>query len=181
MYRSAEITSLISPLQELQDRISLEVPAAFIQEESIREADDQKTASYALVYHTREDNDPAGYELDVTAVLDRLAEDVLSSHEVAWNVDYDGRGYGELEASVVVAWPDAKEREASIVRRANDALDVVPLTVYADQDVYNVATDGNTFQILLNGNAVVGDAPSAAFALGAFCLLYTSPSPRDRS
>ncbi|KKN21807.1 hypothetical protein LCGC14_0921640 [marine sediment metagenome] len=172
MHRSAEVTSLISPLQELQDRVSLEVPTSFLKEEGIREADDQMTALYGIVYYAREDNEPQGDELDVAAVVDRLAEDVLSAYEVEWTVQHTGEGRSVLGAVIKVSWPQGqKPKEAAVQRHANDAMTVVPLTIYADQDVYNVATDGNDFQVLLNGNVVIDAAPSAAYALGAMVPL----------
>ena len=174
MYRYAEITSLIYPLQELQDRMSLEVPAAFIKEEGIRESSDQLTAHYGLVYYTHADNDPDGDEMDVQPVLERLAHDVLDAYEVEWTVTNDDRGRNTLSTLITVMWPEELQEDPPTdagLRVANDAVDVVPLTIYADQDVYNVATDGNDFQVLLNGKKVIEAAPSAAYALGAMVPL----------
>lgn len=173
MYRSAEITSLIYPLQELQDRVSLEVPAAFIKEEGIRESGDQQMARYGLMHYTRADNDPDGDEMDVQAIVERLAHEVLDDYEIVWEVTQDERGRNTLYTVITVTWPEEPQEEPFFAEAgyhtANDALDIVPLTVYADQDVYNVATDGNDFQVLLNGKKVLDDAPSAAYALG--CLV----------
>lgn len=173
MHRYAEITSLIYPLQELQDRVSLEIPTAFLKEEGIREATDQLTAKYAVVYYTTADNEPDGDEMDVRAVLERLAKDVMSSYEIVWDIQHDERSRSTQGTTVSVSWPEVPPegpREA-MFRRANDAMDVVPLTIYADQNVYNITTDGNTFQILRNGQPAVQDAPSAQYALGALIPL----------
>lgn len=173
MYRSAEIDSLSLPLQELQDRVSLEVPAGFMQEESIREAGDQQSARYGLIYYLREDNEPDGRRLDIQSIVKRLAEDVLSAYDVVWTISNDGRGRNTQRIDVTVTWPPKEEQEDEFFVGAatNDLLDVVPLTVYADNDVINIATDGNTFQVLVNGQRVLEDAPSAAFALGALVPL----------
>lgn len=164
MYRCAQIESLIYPLQELQDRVSLEIPAAYIKEESIRESTDQQSAKYGISYYETADNEPDGDEMDVTPVLERLAEDVMSGYEVDWDIQHDDRSRSTITTTVSVFWPE-QPREAAF-RQAGDELDVVPLTVYADQNVINIATDGNTFQVLLNGEKVVDDAPSAQYALG---------------
>jgi len=170
MHRYAELTSLLYPLQELQDRISLELPAAFLKAEQIQEATDQKSARYAITYYLTADNEPGGDEVDVQGILERLATDVLDKKEVVWDIRHDEGDSGEYNTVVAVTWPEGgppTEREAS----ATEPYDALPLTTYADQNVYNIATDGNTFFILKNGKAVVEDAPSPAYALGALVPL----------
>lgn len=167
MYRYAEITSLIYPLQELQDRASLEIPAAFVKEEGIRESEDQRVAKYAIVYYRVANNEPAGDEMDVQPVLERLAQDVFSDYEVTWDIQHNERSRDTLETIVTVTWPEGHDAREASLRRADAPYDVFPLTVYADQDVYNVATDGGQFLVLKNGEPIVTDAPSPAYCLGS--------------
>ena len=166
MFRYAEITSLIHPIQELQDRISLEVPAKFIKEESIRESGNQRAAEYEIVSYAVADGAAAGEELDVQAVVERLAHDVFDPYEVEWDIQHRERNPNVFSTALTISFPD-QQRQAATARQANDAQAVVPLTIYADQSVFNVATDGNTFSILLDGTTVLEDAPSAQYALGA--------------
>ena len=168
MYRSAELTSLLYPLQELQDRISLEVPATFLKDERIQESTDQNLARYSIAYYLTADNEPEGDEADIQSIVERLAENVLNDKEVLWDIKHGGSDRGVYETTVSVTWPEGTQpREAS----AAEPYDALPLTTYADQNVYNIATDGNTFFILKNGKAVVEDAPSPAYALGALIPL----------
>lgn len=168
MYRSAEITSLLYPVQELQDRVSLEIPAVFVKEEALRESEDQRVAKYAIVYYRTADNDPAGEKMDILPVLERLADDVMSEYDVVWDIQHNDRSRDTVEAVVTVGWPEGHgtAREASL-READAPYDVFPLTIYCGQDVYNVATDGNQFLVLKNGEPVVDDAPSPAYCLGS--------------
>lgn len=170
MYKYAELTSLLYPLQELQDRISLELPAAFLKAERIQEAADQKSAKYSITYYLTPNNEPDGDVVDVQGILERLAADVLDEKEVVWDIRHSENKQGAHDTVVVVGWPKGSqpaERNAS----ATEPYDALPLTTYADQNVYNIATDGNTFFILKNGKAVVKDAPSPAYALGALVPL----------
>ncbi len=164
MFRYAEITSLIHPVQELQDRISLEVPAKFIQAESIRESDDRRTAEYEII-------STPGSRLDVPGIVEKLAHDVMGPYGIEWDIQHQARGRDASATALTVSLPPAqtahRAARTGAYRQANDAQQVVPLTIYADQDVYNVATDGNTFSVLLNGEVVFKEAPSAQYALGA--------------
>jgi len=178
MQKFAEITSLVYPLQEIQDRASLEIPTEYFREESISESSDQQIAHYRLTYYVRADNDPSGETIDVRAKFDQIVPDVMRNNDYAdmvWEITEDERGRNERGITVTVTWEEDQPQEEPLFtgayRQANDAMSVVPLTVYADQDVYNVATDGNTFQVLHNGKPVVEDAPSAAYALGAMVPL----------
>lgn len=163
MHIYAQIESLIYPLQELQDRVSLEVPAAFVKEESIRESDDQHIATYAITYYGTEDNDPQGESMDVKKVVAQLAKDVMRQYpEIHYETENNERARNTTTTSVIVTWSD---RQASY-RRADAPLKALPLTIYAQEDVYNIASAGGTFSILKNGEAIEDDLPSPAFALG---------------
>lgn len=168
MLRAAEVTSLLSPLQELQDRISLEIPPSFTHEESLSEATDQSNAHYSIIYYLTENNDPDGERMDVKGAVRRLAEDVLTEYEeVEWDIHHDKRSRDTHRLTVTVHWA---EEPTTAAAEAEDGYDVFPLTTYAGQDVYNIATDGNSFVVLSNGHPVV-EAPSAQYALGALVSL----------
>jgi len=167
MYRYAEITSLLFPLQELQDRVSLESPGKFRpKEEGFRESADQQVAHYSIVYYRTIDGEPGSSEVNAEPILERLAEDVFSEYDVDWDIQHSDRSRDTRETVVTVTWLEGSPREAAL-RVADAPYDVFPLTIYADQDVYNVATDGNQFLVLKNGEPVVNDAPSPAYALGS--------------
>ena len=160
-----EIDSLIYPLQELQDRISLEVPAAFIQEESIRESTDQHIAYYSLLYYLKEDNKPDGKTFNVKKVVDRLAKEVLSEKDVMYQITHDEQGRNTREFVVKVTYPEDRPKTASL--RFASKWSPLPFTTYVGEDVYNLATDGASFAVLKNGNVVAENLPSPAYALGA--------------
>lgn len=164
-----QIESLIYPLQELQDRLSLEVPASFIREESIRESADQRKATYSMVHYLTEDNAPDSENpatLDVEPIVDALAEDVLGKYEnIEWDMYTEELSRSTRDTVVSVYWSD-QERTADTEQIGGVPYDVIPLTIYAGDRVYNLATDGNTYVILKDGQVLVEDLPSPAYALG---------------
>lgn len=175
MLRYAELDSLIYLLQELQDRVSLEVPAAFVKEESIREATDQNVAKYSIVYYDTANNEPDGDELDVEPIVDRLAKDVMETYAVDYDVDHVGRSRNSHETVVTVRWDD--QRKAQFRKADVGPTAALPVTIYVGQDVYNLTTDGQTYAILKNGEPVVQAAPSPAYALGAMLGVLQAALP----
>jgi hypothetical protein len=165
-----QIESLIYPLQELQDRLSLEVPASFIREESIRESADQQKATYSMMHYLTEDNAPDDENpatLDVEPIVEALAEDVLGKYEnITWDMYTDELSRSTRDTVVSVYWTDNDTRTAATEQIDGVPYDVVPLTIYAGDRVYNLATDGNSYVILKDGQVLVEDLPSPAFALG---------------
>lgn len=172
MLRLADkIESLIYPLQELQDRLSLEIPASFIREESIRESADQQKAVYSLVHYLTEDNasdseNPA--TLNVEPIIKATAHDVLDAYEnIEWDIFTDDLSRDTKDTVVSVYWAEETlDRTATTEQVEGVPYDLIPLTTYAADHVYNVATDGNTYVILLDGKIIVEDLPSPAYALG---------------
>lgn len=172
MLRLADkIESLIYPLQELQDRLSLEVPASFIRGESIRESADQQKAVYSMVHYLTENNAPDSEDpatLDVEPIIKALAHDVFDAYEnIDWDIYTDELSRDAKDTMVSVYWAEETENRTATTEQVEGVpYDVIPLTTYAADHVYNVATDGNSYVILRDGKVLVDDLPSPAYALG---------------
>lgn len=174
--RLAAADSLLYPLQELQDRVSLEVPATYIKEEGIRESADQQVAKYTIIYYLTEDDEPDGDELNIKSIIDRLARDVLDTYPIEWEAQHTNRNRNTYQTVVTLRWPNEK-RQASVRRHADEELmTVLPITTYVGDDVYNLTTDGQSFFILKNGDAVV-EAPSPAYAVGSLLSILRAILP----
>lgn len=164
MLRHAEIESLIYPLQDLQARVGLSVPAEYVDKEVINEAPDGASAYYSLTYYRRAGNDPKGKILNIEPILNQLVGDALAEYNVTWDVTSTPQGRNATTTTVTIQRGGESKKEATHV--ASVPYDVVPFTVYVDQDVYNLATDGNTFVLLKNGDVLVDDLPSPQYAFG---------------
>jgi hypothetical protein len=156
--------SLIYPLEELQDRISLEVPASYIKEESIRESSDQQQARLQIIWYTTEDNDPEGQQLNVAKKITPIVEDVMANKPVNYDIMSESRSRNTYMTMVTLTWADDKvARTAAEVTTANE----VPLTFYANENVYSFLLDGTTVSLLKNGGVLADGFDSLAQAFGA--------------
>lgn len=153
--------SLIYPLEELQDRISLEVPASYIKEESIRESADQNQARLQVVWYRTEDNKPDGQEMNVAAKIEPLVKDVMENKPVTYDIMTEGRSRNTFMTMVTLTWPSKEARVAAATTAAD-----IPFTFYVGENVFSFETDGNTYSLLKNGEVLVDDLPSLSFALG---------------
>jgi hypothetical protein len=159
-YAQSDISSLVEPLRELRDRISLEVPDTFIQEESIRESADQQIATLLIVWYEREYNEPEGEFLAVKSVIDRLADEVLSDKPVAVEITDDEKKLGVTQTMVKVYWDETKT--AAVPPEFPEA----ELFVDFGDNEYEVIDDGDSFTVLRNGEVADDKQPSIAYALG---------------
>lgn len=169
-YAQSDISSLVEPLRELRDRISLEVPDTFIQEESIRESADQQTATLLIVWYEREDNEPEGEFLDVKSVIDRLVDEVLSDKPVAVDITDDEKKLGVTQTMVKVYWDE--KRTAAVPPEFPEA----ELFVDFNGNEYEIIDDGDSFSVLRNGEVSEDKQPSIAFALGTIAGLVLQDS-----
>lgn len=168
--------ALMLPIQELQDRISLEIPASYVQEENVEALPDEVAAELQLTWYRRENNAPDGAELDGVTILNQLAEDVLETKGLVYDVRHERRGRNEFVSTVRVELPPDYHGAAvndEPVPQVQPQSDQVPLVVYCGEDVLGVEFDGSTFAVTRNGELAVDDLASPAEAFGAmlrFCL-----------
>jgi hypothetical protein len=160
LYAQTPISSLVLPLRELRDRISLEVPDTFIQEESIRESADQQTASLLIVWYEREDNRPDGEFLDVKSIIDRLVEDVLSDKPIDYERTEDEKKQNVTQTLIKLYWDETKT--AAVPPEFPEA----ELFVDFGENEYEIVDDGDSFTVLRNGEVSDDKQPSIAYALG---------------
>ena len=160
------LQSLVYPLQELRDRLNLEITAPFVKEEEIQEAGDQQSARYTLAVYTTVRGSGQGEKKDFEPIVTRIAQDVFGNYDVEWEMHPVQRSRNTQEFAITI-FPAVRQAR---FRGAASPYNVIPLTVYVDEDVYNLATDGRAFVVLKNGEVLL-EAPSPAYALGALCAL----------
>lgn len=160
LYAQSDISSLVEPLRELRDRISLEVPDTFIQEESIRESADQQTAALLIVWYEKEDNEEDGEFLDVKSVIERLVEEVLSDKPIAVEITDDEKKQNVTQTLVKVYWDES--RTAAVPPEFPEA----EMFVDFNGNEYEIVDDGDSFTVLRNGEVADSKQPSLAYALG---------------
>ena len=160
LHAQNELSSLVEPLRELRDRISLEVPDTFIQEESIRESADQQTASLMIVWYEKEDNKPEGEFLDVKSIIDRLTEEVLSDKSVEYETTEDEKKQNVTQTLIKVYLDESRAAASP------PEFPEVELFIDFGENEYEVIDDGDSFSVLRNGEVADDKQPSVAYALG---------------
>ncbi len=168
MFRLAQETdSLLEPLQELQDRISLEVPPSYVKEEHIRESSDQQTANYVITWYTTEDADPTGDDLDVETIIESMTASVLNSKEgVEWDMSSEPIGTNTFRSSIQVKFTPTTANVLKIAQDISPAAEA-PVSFYIADDVYGVdSPDQLEYRILKNGEVYSDGYDSLPDALG---------------
>ena len=160
--------SLIEPLRELQDRIRLEVPEEHVKHEEIRESADQQTAGLTLTWYDRADGAAEGELMDVEPIVNRLVDEVLESHPVAWDVSTQPQGdIFTHETQVKLRWMENYQPVKAEVP-ADSSVDPYRMTVQVGDIQYAIVTDhGTEWSIERQGEVVEQELVSVAAALGA--------------
>lgn len=172
----------MTAIEALRNRLTLEIPASYIREETIRESDDQDEASYVLTWYRHADAEEEASTINAAEVIEEAAKHLIGlDYEMPYKIGHRKVADGVYRTAVIVRMPkgEGEKRESSIRGASID--ESVPVTLYLGSDVYNVGIDGAEFALLKNGHLIEAGLPSVSFSLGRLIFHALSELPTIES